>query len=341
MANQEDKKPNGTGQSTGQDHIESDARAIIEETYKDPIKTLSDSITDLEESKRVAKEQDETAQRRSRSMKMIAGISDGLTSLANLIGVGQGGTNIDTGTGSLTPLTQRMEQARKEREADIKSISDRLDQERSQLLQMRQAKGTALAEISEAEASRRFNKALQEDEQAFTTSEREAGEEHSDQQLDKKLNADLVKTSATIKSDADQKELDRQNRLETARIRAASSSKTSGKQPEQFILKDADGNSKVYSIPDNTAAAILKNFDDAIKADLAADTSTDAEPSTFREAYNHYVTTSRNKGLGLATDQQVKDARNALISASPTLRADIEKYGTLKDGKWSEYEVTQ
>lgn len=129
------------GQSAGQQ--------AISQAYHSPIKDLSDTISGLEQKRKDAIAQDETAQRRARNMQMIAGISDGLASLANLIGVGQGGTNIDMGQGALTPLQQRLEEARKERKADIKSIDERLEQYRRQLDQMKLQRGVAVAEQGE------------------------------------------------------------------------------------------------------------------------------------------------------------------------------------------------
>ncbi len=117
----------------------------IKDTYNANMMDFGARISEMEEAKRKANEGDETAQRRGRSMKMIAGISDGLASLANLIGVGSyGSSNINTGN-ALTPLEQKMEAARLERKADIKSIDDRLDQYRNQLDQIRMQKGSALA----------------------------------------------------------------------------------------------------------------------------------------------------------------------------------------------------
>ena len=117
----------------------------IKDTYNSNMMNLGAKISEMEEAKKNAVANDETAQRRARSMKMVAGISDGLASLANLIGVGSyGSSNINTGN-ALTPLEQKMEAARLERKADIKSIDDRLDQYRNQLDQVRMQKGSALA----------------------------------------------------------------------------------------------------------------------------------------------------------------------------------------------------
>lgn len=123
----------------------------ITNAYDDAIGQTSLLIKGLEGRRANAQQQDETAQRKSRNMQMIAGISDGLASLANLIGVGDRGTNIDMGTGALTPLQQKFENARLERKADIKSIDDRLDQYRRQLDQMRMQKGLAVAQQKEKE----------------------------------------------------------------------------------------------------------------------------------------------------------------------------------------------
>ena len=100
-------------------------------------------------------------------MQMISGISDGLASLANLIGVGgYGASNIDLSGAMVNPkLQERFELARKERKADIKDIDDRLEQKRRELLEMQQRFGLAKAEQqnkeqAEANAERRHKEEL-------------------------------------------------------------------------------------------------------------------------------------------------------------------------------------
>lgn len=124
----------------------SESEKTITKSYDDSISQLGLTIKGLEGRKAQAQQQDEVAQRRSRNMQMIAGISDGLASLANLIGVGQGGTNINMGTGALTPLQQRVEAARLETKADIKDIDERLEQYQRQLDQMKMQKGVAVSQ---------------------------------------------------------------------------------------------------------------------------------------------------------------------------------------------------
>lgn len=137
------------------------AEQAITKAYDDNIKATDLLISDWEGKKARATKQDETAQRKARNMQMIAGISDGLTSLANLIGVAHGGTNIEMGTGALTPFQQKMEAARLERKADIKSIDDRLEQYKNQMLQMQMAKGTAVAQQKAKEAEMAERKAAE------------------------------------------------------------------------------------------------------------------------------------------------------------------------------------
>lgn len=307
--------------SRQQAQIKSEKSAnAVNDAYYTPMAQLGAWASERQEAKNKLKEQDETAQRQASNLKMIAGISDGLASLANLIGVGQGGTNINMGTGALTPLQQKAEAARLERKADIKSIDDRLEQYKNQMLQLQLAKGGAVAAQKAAEAER-----------AFKTSEREAGEKHTEKMLDKKIAADAVKNEST----AYQKALDRLNAREVARIRA-NASQGNKRKPEQFTLTDANGKEVVYSLPAETAEAILRDFDSSIKADLAADTTSGATSSAFRQAYEDYMEVSQKRGLGLATDEQVKDARNALIEESPTLRKKIESYGSAS--RWSNWE---
>jgi hypothetical protein len=100
-------------------------------------------------------------------MQMISGISDGLASLANLIGVGgYGASNIDLSGAMTNPkLQEKFELARKERKADIKDIDDRLEQKRRELLEMQQRFGLAKAELqskeqAEANTERRHKEEL-------------------------------------------------------------------------------------------------------------------------------------------------------------------------------------
>ena len=137
----------------------SESEKTITKSYDDSISQLGLTIKDLEGRKAQAQQQDEVAQRRSRNMQMIAGISDGLASLANLIGVGQGGTNINMGTGALTPLQQRVETARLERKADIKDIDERLEQYQRQLDQVKMQKGVAVSQQRDKDKAFAFEQA--------------------------------------------------------------------------------------------------------------------------------------------------------------------------------------
>lgn len=123
---------------------------LINEAYREPLKGLGDYIKDFETQKGKLKEQDEVAKRRSGNLRMIAGISDGLSALANLIGVaGVKGAHASNQTlpGASGTLAQRLEAARLERKTDIKDISDRLDAYKAQRDALRLQKGTALAEL--------------------------------------------------------------------------------------------------------------------------------------------------------------------------------------------------
>lgn len=156
----------------------------ISDAYYSPIRDLTNKTSEMLAKRNAIKEQDEVAQRRGRSMQMIAGISDGLASLANLIGVGQGGTNIDMGTGSLTPLAQKLEAARQERKADIKSIDDRLEQANNQLMQMKLAKGTAIAQAKEKASEAAREQARFDIEMAFKQGRAKAADSQWQQTFD-------------------------------------------------------------------------------------------------------------------------------------------------------------
>ena len=281
--------------------------------YNPTITSLGNKITELEEAKKKAKEGDETAQRRARSMKMVAGISDGLASLANLIGVGSyGASNINTGS-ALTPLEKKMEAARLERKADIKTIDDRLDQYRNRLDQVRMQKGSALASYYQQKENQRFQS----------------------EQADKKMLADMRMTEAKLRSTAMENALNRSNQMAIAKTRAeatkaaaetkaaATRESNAKKNSEQFIVKDADGNESIVSMPKETAKAIMNDFESIIQKDLE-----DPNNAALKEAHDRYTDLVRNRSFLGGDTQEILDARKALISLSPSMQERIKQYGT-------------
>lgn len=164
---------------------EPSAEDLLNKTYDDESQRLGGLIGELEAKRKDALAQDETAQRRGRSMQMIAGISDSLASLANLIGVGKGGSNIDTTKGALTPLEQKLEAARLERKADIKSIDDRLDQYRKQMNQVKMQKDAALAGYYQQKEKEAREDARHKEEMDY----RKSRDKVADEQFTKKIEA--------------------------------------------------------------------------------------------------------------------------------------------------------
>lgn len=289
----------------------------IHNAYSSPIQETSNRISEWETARNTLKAQDETAQRRGRSMQMIAGISDGLASLANLIGVGQGGTNIDMGTGSLTPLAQKIEAARQERKADIKSIDDRLDQYRNQLLQMQLAKGAALAQAQEKEAERAERKAAEL--RSFANQEklaklqieaaakgRQEGFAH-----DAKMQGERIKSQENIS----QKEI--QARKDIAEMNAEADvnkyiiryGNSAGKDKTQFVMNDpTTGNMRVINIADKSLNNILATYlPQAVKnGEITADEAEDAKNWRSNEV-------SKTNLLGMVNKS--KTMRMALLTA--------------------------
>lgn len=120
----------------------------------DATRTLNSQINELWRERMSLKEDDETAKRRANALSSVAGLSDGLSALANLIGVSKGASNIDSGN-ALTPLQEKVESARLERKADIKDINDRLDQKLAEQRAMRMQ--YAQMEQAQRNADRAFN----------------------------------------------------------------------------------------------------------------------------------------------------------------------------------------
>ena len=245
----------------------------IHNAYSPTITSMGNTITELENARKNAKAQDETAQRRSRNMQTIAGISDSLASLANLIGVGQGGTNINMGTGALTPLQQKAEAARLERKADIKSIDDRLEQYKNQLLQMKMQKGAALAayeQKKEEKASDRaydaaktkdaqaFQKQILARQQAHAAEEAAKGRAHESAENEKKITAQKEISQNEIQAKKDIAEMSNATDVIKYNIRYGSGN---DKNKTPFVMDDpATGKKKLINISNQSLQNILDTY---------------------------------------------------------------------------------
>ena len=312
----------------------------IHNAYADDIQKTTDLVNTLTQKKKDAQLQDATAQRKARSMQMVAGISDGLANLANLIGVGGignvggMGNNIDLGGGALTPLQQKIEAARLERKADIKSIDDRLDQANAQLLNMKLARGGALAT------------AVQKDIEAKRAAKAAAAK--SAENLNLKLLDIQAKAAAQEDQqahDAEMEENQNNTTIRSAKIRAGQSGDKD--QKEVYLLTTEDGGQIQYELTPEVDEAIRRNFKEYVEKDVQwiDDSFPDRtgkmvtsripdENTPLGKAYAHYLDVSEDNN---ANSQEVKNAMEQVISLSPTLRANIERHGK-KAGKWSAFE---
>lgn len=289
----------------------------ISDAYYSPIRDLTNKTSEMLAKRNAIKEQDEVAQRRGRSMQMIAGISDGLASLANLIGVGQGGTNIDMGTGSLTPLAQKLEAARQERKADIKSIDDRLEQANNQLMQMKLAKGTAIAQAKEKEAERAERKAAEL--RSYANQEklaklqieaaakgRQEGFAHDAKMQGERIKSQEIISQNEIKARKDIAKTNAEADVSKYAIRYGSSN---SKDKTQFVMDDpVSGNMRVIDIGDKSLNNILATYlPQAVKnGEITADEAEDAKNWRSNEV-------SKTNLLGMVNKS--KTMRMALLSA--------------------------
>lgn len=271
-------------------------------------------INDLTTARNTAKENDEVANRRSRSMKMVAGISDGLASLANMIGVAKGGSNIDMGTGSLTPLQQNLEKARLERKADIKSIDDRLEQYANQMRQMQVAK------FGQEKEDERLRKT-----QEFTAGEAQKTRDFEEKIAKLKLKEEKDALSAKQQWEAYQNDLNRATNIEKANITARGTANNAYRRDNSEVMfYGANNKQTTYIVPKATLAAINANAQMFVDKDLQNETNTE-----LAKAYKDYQTAVATNNTITASDD-VKRAWAKVLNASPTYRAEIEKYGTQK-----------
>ena len=310
----------------------SETEKIISNSYDNNIKNMGLLIQGLEGRKANAQQQDETAQRRARSMQTVAGISDGLASLANLIGVAHGGTNIDMGTGALTPLQQKMEAARLERKADIKSIDDRLEQYRNQMLQMQMAKGNALAQQKAKEIetanNRLYEAAKTKDAQKFqekitkmqieaAEAGRKEGYKHEAEQNELNRMHQANQNELNRKNQREVTELEIQGRKDLAELNNEADiakyniryGNSKDKNTTQFVMNDpATGAMRTIDIADKSLTNILATY-----LPMAIKNGEISEEEA--ESAKNYKSNEVSKTNLLGMVNKSKTMRNALLTA--------------------------
>lgn len=269
-----------------------------------------DAITQqLTKARDEIKKKDEVAQKRGRSLNLIAGLSDGLAALANLVGVAKGGTHMDLGEGSLTPLTKKLEEARKERKGDIKSIDDRLDQISNQQLQLKLAKFGA--EQAKANADLQHERALEQIDRKAANDLIVLGAKHA--------NA-LEKQDVELEWKAGQNEINNAVKKDIALIRAGASGRGRTASMTEVRILNANGTGQTFQLPSSTARAIAKWEHTYVSRDIQ-----NGDAATKR-AYEEYEALIEAKTLGEAvTPAQEKMAWQKVLGASPSYRKAVSE----------------
>ena len=107
---------------------------------------LGEIIGKIEEEQAVAKQKDETAQKRENAYATIHKLGDTLSSVANLVGVAKGAANQNqTYTGH--EVVQKAEEARKARKIEMDDLSKRLDEMKARQRDMQAAGNLKAAEL--------------------------------------------------------------------------------------------------------------------------------------------------------------------------------------------------
>ena len=312
----------------------------IKDTYNTSMMDFGAKISEMEEAKRKAKEQDETAQRRARSMSMIAGISDGLASLANLIGVSKGASNVQVGS-ALTPLEKKMEAARLERKADIKSIDDRLEQYLNQLNQVRMQKGSALASYQQNKENQAFQKSMQEGAQAFQERLANLGHARNLETMAKQQEFQKTMQESNQEFTAEQNKLERDARKEIAENKnIADITKTQiryggggKKDTTQFVFDDpVTGKMRSIDLSDKSITNILAAYlPEAIKrGEITEEEAEDAKNWKSNEVSKTNLLGMVNKStvMRLALLTAVGESADNPAGVKPKITTPVADYRT-------------
>ena len=272
-----------------------------------------DAITQqLTKARDEIKKKDEVAQKRGRSLALIAGISDGLSALANLVGTAKGGLNIDLGEGAITPLVKKLEEARKERKGDIKSIDDRLDQISNQQLQMRLAKYNR--EQAQAQADLQHERTMELQNKNFANQVYLAQLEAAE--AEKLLGIKMENESLNRAAKAERDSFNNAVKMFIAEVKAANGGRSSGGRQGTLAVVDitSGGQTTRYQVP----RVLLNNINN--NADLYIITDVNNGVAETQAAYEEY---RRVVGRGNVTAVAKAAAKKKLLNASPTYRQKV------------------
>ena len=301
-----------------------DSLSALRKAYDPQLAALEDAYNKMAEAKKKAEEEDKVTQRRERNMQMIAGISDGLVGLANLIGTGSyGSSHINLKEAFANPvLAKKFEEAQKERKKDIKDIADRLTQKEKEMLAMKLAYGKDVSSLL-------ADKEKAAEDRAFRTSERLATQEYQDS-----VREDTQTHQATMQEDAqaftaEENKKDRNARADIAKNNAlADITKTqirygtgAGKDKTTFVFDDpVSGNMRSINLSDKSLTNILAAYlPEAIKrGEITADEVANAKNWETNEV-------SKTNLLGMVNKSSVM--RQALLAA---VGEESEEKGTEK-----------
>lgn len=242
--------------------------AGLQDYNKAQYDNIGQIIGDIQSKIDVAKVKDETAQRRENAYRYISGLGDTLSSLANLVGVGQLGAANQKQTYNSNAVVQKAEDARKARKIEIDDLSKRLDE-----LNARQRELKAAGSLKEVELRAKNAKdqiALQSKQNALAREEERIAreEKRKQEEIDYRKERDAKQDALTDRKLAiEQKQFAQSIALRTRELEATLADKAASKTYPMTIkgqkyeipvreLNDAQVGNIFSKLPDEVQNAV-------------------------------------------------------------------------------------
>ena len=262
------------------DRIYNELRA----SYEDNLSQLSKNREALEREKAEKEALNAETQKKERRRAMIAGISDALSSIANLIGVSKGASNQSISS-SYSKIADEVEKARLERKNDLKDLNQQLTKLKSDANQAKLAMGIGLANYEQnwkrdREAAERAKEQLRITEQRNREAAERAKEKNAQDaaELAAKIANDKRRTNSQVAKDEAQasfwkRKKDDEGKSKSAKLQFAYY--RDGVLKRVNIDKDAlkeTGNMSISVIRDDIATQYgYKNWNDYIDSQSSRD----------------------------------------------------------------------
>lgn len=294
-----------------------DAEAAGLQAYnKAQYDNIGQIIGDIQSEIDVAKAKDETAQRRENAYRYISGLGDTLSSLANLVGVGQLGAANQKQAYNSNAVVQKAEDARKARKIEIDDLSKRLDELNARQRELKNAGSLKEVELRAKNAKDQI--ALQSKQNALAREEERIAreEKRKQEEFDYRKERDVKQDALTDKRMAiEQKQFAQSIALRTRELEATLADKAANKT-YPMTIKGQKYEIPVRELNDAQVGNIFSKLPDEVKDAVKGEAFTEKiiNSDGFEETQTKYKAPTLSQKIAAIAEYAEKTGDASIIA---------------------------